>query len=1080
MTFLFTDVVGSTSLADSLGDEGAQDIMRTHNALVRAEVARHGGSEVKAMGDGFMIAFRSVSSALACAVGIQQAVAQHNQDQPTREFMVRMGLNSGEAIHEEADFFGTAVIVAARIAAMADGSEILTSAAVKQLAQGMRGIEYQFKGEYTLKGLREPYQVYEVLSGPAARPGQALLRRSRFVGRTNELEELMGLVELAVSGSGRLALITGEPGIGKSRLAEEAVRLARSRGLRVLSGRCYETEGAPPYAPFVEILRRYAQDRPDDVLIEELGDGASEIAKLLPELLQRIILPAERSRLPPEQERYRLLEAVRNWLETLARRRPTLLFIEDLHWAAPGTSVLLRHLAPTVAGGQTVILATSRDDNAEPSSPLGAALAEYARLQAYHRVALQGLTRTALAELLAGVGGGQPPQQLIEALVSQTDGNPFFVSELVNHLDAEGKLLSDAGAWLPAPSEEWDVPDTVRAVIQRRLAGLPQETRGLLAVAAVIGKDFSYDLLETLEEVPAWALLDGLDEALRMGMIEEAEGAAARFRFAHQLTQQTLYQDLSSLRRQRLHLRVGDAMERLRPVVAAELADHYTRAGRMAPSEKARKYLVLAGHDASRTAAWEGAAAYYQQALVLADGGEERERADLLRRLGEARAGQGEWEDAIAAWREAMDIFERLGDAEAAGWLGFALRRLYGARGQFEEAYEVVQRSLALLGDADSEIRSRLLAQAGFVKGAFGEKEEAERLISQSMEIAERTGNQAATGFSALIRGMNLLSYSHLSSAAEWLGKGAESALAAADVWTASQCTSFRRHILFTLGELEQAGEAMDEEERLARRAGNFLAVCETRWILGGIACLKGEPEKAESLWNELIALIEAAQAYSGLPGAFINLAYARFLRGDWQQLESTLAQALEWYERMSSAPIDDPRPVSLLLRALTGETEAACAMLPDMERYFDFESHWTASLGEARVTLATGLVALGEQQSASRLYEPLKQWTAESGYVLSGASSIPQLASRVLGMLAGAAGEDGAAERHFEMAMNEATSRGLVTEKAETAYWYGRHLRAREDGRGDELLTYAVRLWSEAGMDRQADRVNKLKFAAE
>ena len=160
VTFLFTDIVGSTELTDALGDEGAQEILRIHNSLLRAEVGRHGGSEVKAMGDGFMIAFVSPTSALACAVSIQRAIAEHNRKQPAREFMVRMGLNAGEAIHEEADFFGAAVIVAARIAALAEGGEILTSEAVKQLGQGMRGAEYELKGEFQLKGLRETYRIY--------------------------------------------------------------------------------------------------------------------------------------------------------------------------------------------------------------------------------------------------------------------------------------------------------------------------------------------------------------------------------------------------------------------------------------------------------------------------------------------------------------------------------------------------------------------------------------------------------------------------------------------------------------------------------------------------------------------------------------------------------------------------------------------------------------------------------------------------------------------------------------------------------------------------------------------------------
>src|SRR3972149_6447830 len=288
VTLLFTDLVGSTQLTDALGDEGAQEILRIHNALVREGVGRHGGSEVKTMGDGFMIAFKSPTSALACAVTIQRTIAQHNREQPTREFMVRIGLNAGEAIQEEADFFGSAVIVAARIAALAEGGEILTSEAVKQLGQGMRGSEYEFKGEFQLKGFREPYRVYQVVSGPA---GGA-----------------------AGPGSGSLVPLGGGRGGGKTRLAEELARHSRTRGFRVWRGHCYGMESSPPYVPFVEALRSYIEERPDDVLLDELGDEGPEIAKLVPELRRRIPVGGDGAPLPPEQERYRLLEAVRHWL----------------------------------------------------------------------------------------------------------------------------------------------------------------------------------------------------------------------------------------------------------------------------------------------------------------------------------------------------------------------------------------------------------------------------------------------------------------------------------------------------------------------------------------------------------------------------------------------------------------------------------------------------------------------------------------------------------------------------------------------------------------------------------------------
>jgi tetratricopeptide (TPR) repeat protein len=949
----------------------------------------------------------------------------------------------------------------------------------------MRGIEYKFKGEFHLKGLREPYRIFQVVSGLAERPAVAALRRPRFVGREEELADLQRTLEQVLTGSGLFMLLAGEAGVGKTRLAEELARHARSRGLRVFRGHCYETEGAPPYMPFVEILRDYIQGRPDDVLLDELGEDAPEIAKLAPELARRIPIDGDSSPLPPEQERYRLLETVRRWLKRMADRRPILLVIEDVHWAEPASCVLLRHLAPTLTTAPIFVLATCREEDIEASPSLTAALAEFGRVQVYRRVRLSGLDVPAIRELLAAMGRGEPPQGLAEALFQETAGNPFFITELVNHLDMEGKLLDRDGQWQAAVSpKEWDVPESVRAVTQRRLSDLGEETRKVLTVASVAGREFTYDLLEALSEVPADSLLDSLDEAIRMGMIEETEGAVASFRFPHQLTQQTLYNDLSGIRRGRLHLRVGEALEETTRAEPEQIAHHLRRAEGMAPVEKTCRYLTLAADKASRTAAWERAADYYKQAFELTPDDEERDRAQLLRRLGEAQSGFGDWEGAVGTWREAMDVFERLGDKEAVGWIGFFLRKLYGFRGQFDEASRVVQRSLAVLGDEDSEIGSRLLAQAGFSRSAFGDTEEAERLLAQSMEISERLDSPAAKGFSAFIRGMHCLNYCRLAEAAEWLDKSLDWSLMANDLATASQVSSSRRHVLLMLGELSEAEPSMEQEEQLARKAGSFLTRCDSKWIFSEIACLRGDLAQAEALSSELLDLIQASQAESGTPGALMNRAYIRFLQGYWHEFEELLSQAISSHDRMSAAAIDDPRPVLLLLRALAGRDEEARAMLPEVRGYFNFDDPWTTSLGEARTTLGAALAVLGEKEAAADLYQPLKEWTERSGYVLTGASSIPQLVKRVLGMVAAASGRPDEAADHFETAIRQARDIGASTELAEASYWYARCLlergRTEDRERARELLAEASQVYERSSMPKQLERARSLEEMAQ
>ncbi len=1066
-------------MTDALGDEGAQEIVRLHNALVRTEVSRAGGSEVKTMGDGFMIAFKSVSAAINCAVAIQRAITQNNNENPTREFMVRMGLNAGEAIQEEEDFFGAAVIVAARINALAEGGEILISEAVKQLASGVRGVEFKFKGEFALKGLREQYRLYQVIA--IGRGEVVTLRRARFVGREDEIEALRRHLDQTSTGLGRFVMLSGEAGVGKTRLAEEITRDAKTRGFRVWRGQCSSTEGAPPYLPIVEVLRQYVEERPDDVLMDELGEDAADIARLVPEIARRIPIRGETMRLPPEQERYRVLEAVRTLVESLGRRRPLLLLLEDIHWADGASCLVLRHLVPTVNSCPIMILGTARSDEISASHPLAEATAEFGRLHAYTQIELAGLGLGEVEAILMSLGAGSPPEGLARTIFEATEGNAFFVTELISHLNAEHILFDESGEWRKDFGDTpWDVPHSIRAVIQRRIASLTDDVRKALTMAAVIGRQFNYEIMDVLEEVGPELLLEALDEGVRMGMIEQIERAAAEFRFTHHLIQQTLYEDVPALRRQRSHLRIAEAMENATLGEPEELAYHFSEAGTMAPANKARRYLAEAGEKARGMAAWEDAAAHFEQALGLLADGDPPERARLLWRLGEALAGKGDWEASVAALSQAMDLYEGLGDTESLAWIAYALRRLYGARGQFAEASEVVQRGLAGLKDTDSEIRSRLLAQAGFIRSAFGDINEAEVLLAQSMEIAERSGLPAAKGFSAFITGMHRLSYCRLREAADLLATAKEWSLSGSDPWCASQASSFRRHILFALGQPGAAELAMDEEERLARKAGNFLAVCETKWLGMGIACLRGELERGEQLGRELIRLIESAKADSGIPGALINLAYIRFLEGDSEEYEALLGRALEVYERMSSAPIDDPRPVLVLLRALSGRRDDALALMPDLDRYFQFEEAWTTSQAEARTTLAASLVVLGDSDGAARLYEPLKLWTASAGYVLTGASTIPQLVSRVLAMTASAIGKDDEASAQFELAIQQAAEMDLSAELAQCHYWYGRHLLkdAADRGPGLAQLDRAIEIWTMAGMLKQVPLAESLKAA--
>ena len=390
VTIVFTDVVGSTDLATTLGDTLAQEVMRAQRELVRQQIESTGGFEVKGTGDGFMVAFQSARRAVECAIGVQRAINDHNQRQPTgQRALVRIGMNAGEVIREDADMFGSAVNAAARVAAKANGNEILVSETVKSLLGVAKDLQFADRGRFRLKGFPERWRLFEVIwqEEAPAKTMPALAERTPFVGRESEREELRGLAKAANSGQGTLVLIGGEAGVGKSRLVEEVAAEARELGMLPLTGRCYEMTGSPPYITFVEMLEAAGRLTSPEALRAALGESAPEVAKLVPELrrmLPDIQLPPE---LPPEQERRYAFNGVRDFLIRAGRAQPLLLILEDLHWADDSSMVLLLHIAQQLSEMPLLILATYRDLEVSPGSPLSRALEE---LPARHRKASAG------------------------------------------------------------------------------------------------------------------------------------------------------------------------------------------------------------------------------------------------------------------------------------------------------------------------------------------------------------------------------------------------------------------------------------------------------------------------------------------------------------------------------------------------------------------------------------------------------------------------------------------------------------------------------------------------------------------
>jgi DNA-binding SARP family transcriptional activator len=400
-----------------------------------------------------------------------------------------------------------------------------------------------------------------------------------FVGRETELGQLLGGLDAAVAGRGRLFLIAGEPGIGKTRLADEVIRAARSRGARVLSGRCWEGGGAPAYWPWVQSLRAYVRESEPEVLRSELGAGAVELAQILPELRELLPDLPEPPSNGTERARFRLFDATAEFLRNVSARRPIVLVLDDLHAADTPSLELLRFLARELGSIRLLVIGACRDVDPPPGEPLTALLVDVAREPLTRRLSLGGLSPREVLEYIERNAPTIASPELGAALHEETEGNPLFVGETVRLISLEG-IRSDSTRDLRLV-----VPQSVREVIGRRFTHLSQECNRILLLASVLGREFVLDELARMSDLSLEELLDQLDEAWTARVVSDVPDDPGRLRFSHVLIRDTLYDRLTAARRVQLHRLAATVLEELR---GDSLAGHR--------EETSENVLALARH----------------------------------------------------------------------------------------------------------------------------------------------------------------------------------------------------------------------------------------------------------------------------------------------------------------------------------------------------------------------------------------------------------------------------------------------------------------------------------------------------
>ena len=508
-----------------------------------------------------------------------------------------------------------------------------------------------------------------------------------LVGRETELRRLLAALDTVADGQGRLLLLTGEPGVGKTRLAQEVMRQAGERGFRVLAGRCYEQYTSLPFFPFVEALTT-GMASASPILHQETPRRFAYLGRLLPDLLES----------PPVREgedvRLRIWYAVGGFLAALAAEAPVALLLDDLHWADSASLELLLHLARRVAGDRVLLLGTYRDVEVNRQHPLEAALGELVRERLVEEISLRGLAVTDTAALIgAHFGLAEVSGELRDLLQARTEGNPFFIEEVLKALVEQGAIFPSGIGWDRKAISQIDVPRSIRSVVGQRVGRLAPEAQEVLRVSSVLGQEWNLELLLGAVDLDEDAVLRHLAAALAAKLLEERRvGRRERYAFAHALIGQSLYAEVPRFRLRKVHLRVGTVLERTqgeRPEAWAELARHFLAAGE---DQRATRYTLLAGDHAAGLYAHAEAVQQYEAALaLLQEVGNEIGAAPVREKLGTALRTLGRYDTALAVLSQVAETYGTAGDLDGLARVTSQMGLVHLLRGTGEEGIARVQ-----------------------------------------------------------------------------------------------------------------------------------------------------------------------------------------------------------------------------------------------------------------------------------------------------------------------------------------------------------------------------------------------------
>jgi tetratricopeptide (TPR) repeat protein len=805
------------------------------------------------------------------------------------------------------------------------------------------------------------------------------LSRGRLVGRTSELAEAIELWHHAREGHGHAVLLSGEPGAGKTRLAREVTIHAAVDGAVVLSGGCYEYEATTPYLPFVEAFRRLVREEKDDAALRaKLGDAAPQIAKLAPEIHTRLGPFAERAELPPHEERLLFFDAVVNVFVSLAGTKGLLFYADDLHWADRGTLWLLGHLLRQLRTERVLILGAYRETELDRAHPLAKALVDWNRERLMTRIALKRFDAQETSAQLGALLGENVSGDFTEAVFRETEGNPFFVEEVLKALIEKGSVRRESGRWKRCEVDQLVIPQSMKEAIGSRLDRVSQEANEVLRAGAVLGKTFTFAELQSASgEQSEDALLDALDEAVGAQLVIADRDES--FTFTHDKIREVLYEELNPIRRRRLHRHTAEGLERNRTTshcAVEKLAHHYIQAG---DYERGLKYAKAAAAAAELVSAFDEAIAAFGRARDCAESlGLVSEQLAMEEEIGKVYLLQGEM---IAAGEH----FERA--------LALATEPHERARLQCQAASSLVtlgnQRGLDLLREALAVLdpvthpleTANALANEGRFHHLAGRHLKAIELLTRAAELvapvaAAETVTTHAASIISMLYGYLAGAYQHsglFSDGDVWARKAVEFGIAHNVLFAQALGFEFLGENAMNRGEFAEGLKYSQREREIAERIHSR----ERRaWahMCASLCATYIDEERAEREFVDGIALGESIGELRVV--ALMKGNYAVFLsqRGG-SFLEQALQIALENFDRAESLGLlytrAEGRRTLAHVRLARGEAEEAERLCAEaLELVSSTESRvsrlWLGPLYiESLIAAGQGAVAAGDMDKA-------------------------------------------------------------------------------------------------------------------